>query len=192
MALTDLTQKILDDAGKRADEIRANAKAQVATVHAEAESERSATRKAFEAETETQRAALEFRAHERTEHEARLTLEAARRSVLDEAFKTALENACNADDNTYRTYIEPSLQTLAHDEVALTAIYVPERRRELTEAVVGTLGLSVPVIAREGVQGGFVAEGPNASYDMRFEHLIEAVQRAHEPVIAGTIFTTNQ
>ena len=188
MALTDLTKKILDDAGARADDIRASGKSSVAAVHKEAQESLSTLRATFEAETKDLLAADAFRAHERTEHEVRLTRETARRRVLDEAFTQALEETCSADDATYRSQIEPALQTLAQEGAALTAIYAPEARCALTEAVAGDCGINAPVVARNDIRGGFVAEGTDASYDMRFEQLIETVRRSHEPAIARLLF----
>jgi len=188
MALTDLTKKIFDDAAAHADEIRANGKTQVAAVRERAQEARATWRAAFEAETKSLEQAAAFRTHEQTEHEARLTLEAARRTVLDEAFAQALEQTCAADDAAYRAYITPALETLAKDAVKVTTLYTPEARLAVTEAAARAVGIAAPVVAQSDIAGGFVAESADATFDMRFEHLVQTVKRAHEPTIARTLF----
>lgn len=190
MALKDLTQKILDDARARADEISARGKEHVATVQAQTQESLRARHAAFDAETQKLLAADAFRARERTQHEARLTRETARRRVLDDAFANALDVACNADDATYRARIEPALQTLAANQAELTALYTSQARRELTETTARACGIMVPVLVRPDIRGGFVAEGPDATYNMHFEHLLETVRRGHESVIAHTLFSS--
>jgi len=191
MSLNDLTNKILADADAEVAALRTRTDDTIASIKAEADQivrERTAHAKV---QLDKRIEAQAFHAKQATAHERRLILETVKRRVLDEAFSEACRHMNGADAPTYEAYLTPLLESVLKDAGdQITHLRVSRDRLESTQAVLARLNQSFEIMADDMMHGGFIATGHACEYDMRFEQLIRATQRACEPEIASKLFTT--
>lgn len=180
--LENLTQKIIDDAKEKADEIKTNAdkraKALVATRVKEAND-----RKEKILEKAAQEAAM---MKERVISSAELKIRdeklVVKHAVLDKVFQIAKKELLELNDKDYSKFVKSSLEEIDFSEDAL--INVPEGRSKIVE----DLGIGIKVVEDESIESGFMIFDEDIVYNYNFDSFVDEIREEVEALIVEKLF----
>lgn len=178
----NLTQKILDDAKQRADEIlrEHEEKRRQVIDRKNRELEEELNRIGRSAENEA------ARSRERVLSNARLTTRneelTIRQEKMDEAFQKAKEKLSDMPNAEFKTFVENTLKKLG--DAGAQAILVPENRKQaLGDKVAG-----IPVETDHGSADGFSIRSERVFLNYRFDSLVDSMREEMEQDIRASLF----
>ena len=180
--LENLTQKIIEDAKEKADEIKTNAekKANALVVNRVKEANE---RKEKIIDKATQEAkTMKERVVSSAELKIRDEKLVVKHLVLEKVFETAKKELLNIDDKAYSDFIKTSLKEIDYSKAAI--INVPTGKKKMTE----TLGTGLKVVEDDSLESGFMIFDEKIIYNYTFESLVDEIRDELEASIAQKLF----
>ena len=187
MAITDITNKIIEEARKRADILRADANT---TAQHIAEETQEKKKKLEEVHQKNLAKAIEENKKKvelAAELEVKRKLDAQKRTLIDEVFALTAKELSSLSDRDYEEIIISLAQKLT--EKSAQTLRVPEQRKETTENAVKKAGVTYAAVQTDpNITGGFILDGKNFSYNLSFEEIIANKKSELEILVAKLLF----
>jgi len=186
MALADITEKILIDAQKRADDILADAGHKAEEIHENTENLKHELAKEGEASLEKTLTENEKRVTSAALQETKLELERTKREMVDEVFSSALKHLCSLADKEYESFLVSLMEKIPkHISGVITAA---SGKISITEKAVKSAGIDARVKEEGGFEGGFLFTGEKFEYNATFERIVEDTKGELEIEVARILF----
>lgn len=180
--LENLTQKIIEDAKDKADEIKINAEKKANTLVANRVKEAN-DRKEKILDKATQEAKM---MKERVISSAELKIRdeklVAKHIVLEKVFEMAKRELLALEDKDYSKFVKTSLEEIGYSKAAV--INVPKGKKEILE----TLGTGIKVVEDDSLESGFMIFDEDIIYNYTFESLVDETREEVEALIAQKLF----
>jgi V/A-type H+-transporting ATPase subunit E len=186
MAIIDLTTKILDEAKKRAAEIKADSSEKTAEIEHETASQVVTLTETATAQTDKLLADNERRVISTAQQEAKMELDRAKRESLETVFSAAKKELAGLDGAKYEAFVAKLLGTLPKD-VTGTLLTSPKREKE-TQTALTAAGLSLTLATDDSLEGGFLVRGDDFEYNYTFEKILADKKSELEIGVATILF----
>jgi len=170
MALSDILQKILDDAQQQADALVAEAKAQAETIHADMRREEENMLKQMHDSEEQKKAQIHEKVRTLAAQQKKAALLQAKRNILSSAFKKAKEMLGNLSTSEKEALYTEMLYRVDETDGVLHPVKGEEKNVE--NALRET---KKPFSIGESIsgKGGFLLVTPTSEIDFRFDVLVD-------------------
>lgn len=187
MAISDLTDKILQDASESARDILTHAQADASAIAKKADEETISNQKAFDATMKDLIARNKVKITTNAEQEAKMTVDAKKREALDAAFKAALDELKALPDPAYKELLISLMKTLP--EKCKGVLIVPTKRSKVTMIAAQEAQITLAVEESSELSSGFLIKGQTYDFDYSLEKIIEGKRDALEIEVARILFT---
>ncbi len=187
MALTELTDKILEDAKQQAEHIRSAAEDEVARIKREAETAHARMKEEHKAELARTLADNEARVTGSAEKEVKTQVDAAKRALVDQVFSEALASLRDLSDDDYAAFILPYFKELPRD--AKGTLTVPAVREDVSKKLAKDAELSLEIKTSNDFFGGFVFAAEDVEYTCTFETILAGKKEELEAEVARILFS---
>lgn len=187
MAITDITNKILEEARKRADLLRADADATAQHIIEETEEKKKELKEAHQKKLSKAIEENKKKIVLAAELEVKRKLDAQKRALIEEVFALAAKELSSLSDKEYEEVITALAQSLP--EKSAQTLRVPEQRKTVTEQAIKKAGITCAAVQTSpNITGGFIVEGENFSYNLSFEEIIANKKSELEVSVAKLLF----
>lgn len=197
MALEDIINRIINDAKEAADDIRAEAKAEVERIRVGAKAEAEAKKSAMIAEAKVEAERESKRLLSLARLDARNAVLAKKRSMIDSVFTGALSKLQSLSKGEYEGLIEKVIlrASLGGDEELIFSSSDGEKLGEgfvkgINAALRGRGKRAELKLSKESreTQGGFILKSGKIETNNTFPVLVEMLRESLEPKIIGILF----
>lgn len=169
MALTDIIEKINQEAQKKAQELAADLDARKKKLEAENEIEITSTGKNLQQLFDQQEEKMKTKAEMEGEMEGRNKLLRAKREFIDQLLEKAVEEL--ASSNQYETLVSAMLKNSDAPDTA--EIIAAKGKEDITRRAIGNSGKAFRVSEHsEPIKGGFILKTEKMEMDNSFETII--------------------
>lgn len=180
--LENLTQKIIDDAKEKANEMKTNADKKANALVANRVKEAN-DRKDKALEKAAQEAAM---MKERVISSAELKIRdeklVIKHMLLDKVFQTAKDELLNLDDKSYYSFVENLLKEINCSNKSV--LKVPKGKKEILE----NLKTTIEVVEDESIESGFMIFDQDIVYNYNFESFVDETRGEIESLIVEKLF----
>jgi len=186
MALTDITDHILEEAKEQKAAIEAEARQEIERIQNETRAKKEEMKQTSDEWLQREMNHRREQARARAQREKQQKLEATKRERIDKVYADALSRLVNLDDSEYEQLITRLASELPADIDG--SVTVPATRNEETTQALKNAGVTLQTTASDDIDGGFIVHSDKAEYDYRFEYLVDQVRRDTELAVAETLF----
>lgn len=189
MAITDITQKILEEARKKADEIRAEAQ-QAAKEYEDLKTKEFKEQEAALVEKEKlTKEDIERKMKSMVSMEERNKVLKAKQDLIQDIFAQAIDQLCAADDKDYQRVIEELAKHSDLGNFESGSIISAKGKKSITEKVISSVNSKLQVSEEGDFKGGFIFQSDNIQIDNTFSGVMERnVKPAIENEVAQILF----
>ncbi len=197
MALEDIINRILSDAKKAADDIKAEATAEADKIKNEAKVEADAKKAALIAEAKTEAERESKRLLSLARLEAKNAVLAKKRSMIDSVFAGALSKVQSLPKEEYEGLVKKMIlaSSLEGDEEIILS---PSDKDKMGEGFVKDVNAALKTkgnkaelkLSKESrkTDGGFILKSGKIEINSTFPVLIEMLRESIEPRVIGVLF----
>ena len=187
MSITDITNKILDDASKEAELVIKNAEAKASEISNTTKTLKENIKKEYSRQLEKTLKENERRITSAAEQEVKLKIDNAKRTAVDNVFKTALSQLLSLKDEEYEDVVLSLFKKLPKETDG--KIIAPRERIDATENALKKAGLKYKVETTTKIKGGFIFLGENFESSFVFEEMLRNKKSALEVEVARILFS---
>ena len=189
MALTDILQKITNEANKKAAFIKQVADNEIEKIQKEAKYKADVRKSEIEGKVETQSAAVVEKSKILAKMEGRSITLKQKREVIDQAYKEVEKKLNTLDNHEYLKLITEMIKH-AIESVEKGSLTVPADHRKQTEEAVQKAGADYHVQSETNdFKGGFILTSGKVEINLSFPYLIQKIIRpATELEVAKILF----
>jgi V/A-type H+-transporting ATPase subunit E len=187
MSLSDITEKIIKEAQKKAQQLSKEAETQVVSI--EEETKKIIVQKK-QTHTESVKKVLEDnkkRVSASANYETKRSLESRKRTELDNVFGDALKKFESLDDDAYYKILISVLGNLPKDISG--TVYAPTKRLSVTKRALREIGLDIEITKDDTISGGVIVRETNAEYNLTFTRKMEDTKKSLEIEVASILFS---
>lgn len=190
MALTDILQKITNEANKKAAFIKQVANDEIRKIEKEAKAKADARKSEIEEKIETQSAAVIEKSKTLATMEWRSQILKEKREVIDQAYEEVKKKLNTLDSNEYLKLMTEMIK-YAMKSVEKGSLIVPADRRKQTEEAVQQAGAEYQVESETNdFKGGFILSSGKVEINLSFPYLVQKIVRpATELEVAKILFS---
>jgi len=197
MALENIINRILDDAKKKADEIKGEARVEADRIADEARKKAKSLKDNILAEAEAEAKKEEKRILSLARLEAKNMVLAQKRAVINAVFDEVLKKLKSLTDDEYRDLIKKMLLKVGIEE-GEELIVSPDDRKRINNDFLKEINKALRSQGKKGelrfsdeereIEGGFILKKGKVEFNNSFSVLVEAVREDLEPKIAENLF----
>ena len=180
--LENLTQKIIDDAKKKADEIKTNADKKANALVANRVKEANDRKEKMLEKAAQEAAMMKERVISSAELKIRDEQFVIKHAVLDRVFKTAKDELLELDDKTYFSFVENLLKDISFSKDAV--LNVPNGKKEVLE----NLKTSIKVVEDKSIESGFMIFDNDIVYIYYFDSYVDEIRGEVVGLIVEKLF----
>ena len=186
MPISDITDKIIEDAKKEAGYIIDAAKVKADEIEKRIERKKKDVIK--ESESNLQKTILENkrRVVSAANQEVKLRVDNTKREKVDEVFDTALKNILSLPDEEYKTLLKGLLKNIPKDVEG--EVFAPKEKVAITKEALKAAGLKNIVTPTDKFKGGIVITGKDFEYNLTFENILADKKNSLEVEVAKILF----
>lgn len=189
MALSDIVQKILDDANLKAKQISSKSEALMKEINIENESKIEKMIEEKEVEVQKKEKAMISKTNNLILGERRNLLLKKKREILADVFEKAKKVLSQTSDKDLEEIITGAFSTISEEE---GIIYPAKGSKSLIENVMKKAGKSYKIGNEKDFLGGFIFVSNDSEIDLTFEAIIDKIIKPKlELDIAQLLFNKN-
>lgn len=196
MALENIINRIIDDAKKKADEIKGEARVEADRIADKARKKAKSLKGDILAETEDEAKKEEKRILSLARLEAKNMVLAQKRAVINDVFDEALKKLKSLTDEEYRDLIKKMLLKVGIEDSEELIVSSDDRKR-INNEFLKEINKALKSQGRKGelrfsdekreIEGGFILKKGKVEFNNSFSALVEVVREDLEPKIAENL-----
>jgi vacuolar-type H+-ATPase subunit E/Vma4 len=189
MALSDLLQKISDEASKKTAFMRQVADDEIKKIQEEAAGRAETRKQEILQKADEKGESMIQKAKVLAKMESRSELLKEKRTIIDSVYTQVLDELNSMPPDDYTDLVAKMLKQAA-TLVEGGVLVVPKARKSETEKALKQAGVSMEVSGESGAfKGGFILQGPKSEVNYSFPYLLERILRPQtELEVAKTLF----
>ena len=186
MALSDILQKILEEAKKEIEQTEKESAEKIKVL------EKEYQKKEFEKEQEIKESMIKKKNEVDKKMETLVKMEernemlVMKQSVLDKVFEKALEKLVSLQDAEYKKVLICFLEKLSKEDEG--TIIAAKDRKPITESALHDTGHTLKVREEGNFKGGFVYQSEKIEINSTFENVLKNLKPEIEPEVAEMLF----
>ncbi|MDY0235653.1 MAG: V-type ATP synthase subunit E [Gudongella sp.] len=180
--LENLTQKIVDDAKEKADEIKTNADKKALVLVANRVKEANERKEKIISKATQEAAMMKERVVSSAELKIRDEKLVVKNIILDKVFEVAKKELLSINDKDYLNFVKSSLKEIEYSSDAV--LNVPKGKMESLK----DLGETIKVVENDSVESGFMIFDEDIIYNYTFRSLVDDIREEMEALIAQKLF----
>lgn len=180
--LENLTQRIIDDAKAKADEIKTNADKKAQAIVTSRVREANDRKVKILEKAEQEAAMMKERVISSAELKIRDQKLVIKHAVLDKVFQTVKDELLALDDKTYLSFVENLLKELHYSKDAV--LNVPKGKKKVLEGI----SSKIKVEEDESLGSGFMIIDKDIIYNYDFNSFVDEIRGEVESLIVEKLF----
>lgn len=189
MAINDILNKINDEANKKAAFEKQVANDEIKKINVEAEEKAKERTAEVDRKADAKCESLARQAKILAKMENRSSLLKEKRMVIDEVYKSSLDNLYALDDSAYVDLVTSMLKSVS-TSMSEGDLTVPADKKQQTESAIKKAGVSYDISKEANdFKGGFILKSKKVEMNFSFSYLMSKVIRPHSELeVAETLF----
>ncbi len=186
MSISDITNKIIQDATKEADSILKEAENDVVKIEKELNERKKELKNEHEKEMESLARDNEKRVKSVAKREVKINIERVKREEVNKAYDLALQNMISFSENEYKDFLKKILSKIPSETKGV--FYCPKNREKETKDVMIDLGFKNKLSLSDDFAGGIIVLGDDFEYNFTFEQILKEKRGLIEAEVAKILF----
>jgi len=187
MALSDITQKILDDASKDAEAMLENAKERVAQIQEETEEKLKELQRQQEEKLQYTKDQTKQERKSSYKQKIKNLIDKKKRDLLDDVFTQVLEQMHKKTEDETKEFTQKMFSMLPND-LKDVHVFVSMQHVQILKPVIQQFFPDVVIEGSDDIQGGCIVWGKEYEYDLTFDAILKNKRKELEVEIANMLF----
>jgi V/A-type H+-transporting ATPase subunit E len=187
MALSDITQKILDDAKKDAKELLLRTKKDVSRIEKDTKVKIEDLKQEQKQQLESIFAQAKQERISLYKQKIKNLIDGKKRALLDGVFNKALDQMSSISKKDHEAYVKKSLGNVPKGLQDVT-VWVGEQHEKYLRPLIENQLKNVSVQVSPDVQIGCIVQGSDFEFDMTFENQLQSKKKELEVEVASILF----
>lgn len=172
MALSDIINKILEEAQKKAAEILKAAEEEIAKYKTEIEQDKKQQEVEFLEKMDLKKKNIDRKMDTTINMEERNQVLKVKQSLIHETFDKAVEAICKVADSEYKTILENLLKASSIQDYKSGSLVPAKGKSAVTKELVAKINPQITVMEEGDFKGGFIFQGDKLEIDSTIESIV--------------------